>query len=99
MQHWCMERLNRKRGPQVWQFRWSEVDTHRKRLYHKKIVGTVEHYPDETAVRRAVVGLLSEINADVRPERNRAEANARRVAGRITVVLAAKCTLFSLTLE
>jgi integrase len=37
-----------------------------KRLYHKKIVGTVEQYPDETAVRRAVVGLLSEINTDVR---------------------------------
>ena len=66
MQHGCMERLNRKRGPQVWQFRWSETDPHGKRLYHKKIVGTVEQYPDETAVRRAVVGLLSEINADVR---------------------------------
>jgi hypothetical protein len=23
MQHGCMERLNRKRGPEVWQFRWS----------------------------------------------------------------------------
>src|ERR1700730_13497234 len=64
MQHECMERLNRKRGPQVWQFRWSEIDPGGKRLYHKKIIGTVEHYPDETAVRRAVVGLLSEINTD-----------------------------------
>ena len=43
-----------------------------KRLYHKKVVGTVERYPDETAVRRAVVGLLSEINADVRPTSPRA---------------------------
>jgi integrase len=47
-----MERLNRKRGPQVWQFRWSETSPSGKRLYHKKIVGTVEQYPDETAVRR-----------------------------------------------
>ncbi len=23
MQHDCMESLNRKRGPEVWQFRWS----------------------------------------------------------------------------
>jgi hypothetical protein len=60
MEHGCMERLIRKRGPQVWQFRWSEIDPGGKRLYHKKIVGTVEHYPNETAVRRAVVGLLSE---------------------------------------
>jgi len=27
-------------------------------LYHKKIVGTVEQYPDENAARRAVVGLV-----------------------------------------
>jgi integrase len=67
-----MERLNRKRGPQVWQFRWSEIDPRGKRLYHKKIVGTTEHYPDEPAVRSAVVGLLSEINADVRPTSARA---------------------------
>ena len=72
MQHGCMERLNRKRGPEVWQFRWSEIDPGGRRLYHKKIVGTVEHYPDETAVRRAVVGLISEINADVPPTSPRA---------------------------
>ena len=65
MQHGCMERLNRKRGPEVWQFRWSVTGPEGKRLYHKKIVGTVEQYRDETAVRRAVVGLLSEINTDV----------------------------------
>ena len=64
MQHGCMERLNRKRGPGVWQFRWSEIDPDGKRLYHKKIVGTLELYPDEPAARRAVVGLLSEINTD-----------------------------------
>jgi len=73
-----MERLNRKRGPQVWRFRWSEIDTLGKRLYHKKIVGTVEHCPDETAVRRAAVGLLSEINADVRPTSPRAFTIAQR---------------------
>ena len=65
MQHGCMERLNRKRGPEVWQFRWSVTGPEGKRLYHKKIVGTVEQYRDETAVRHAVVGLLSEINTDV----------------------------------
>jgi hypothetical protein len=67
-----MERLNRKRGPEVWQFRWSEINPSGKRLYHKKIVGTVEQYSDETAVRRAVVGLLSEINTDVLPTNPRA---------------------------
>lgn len=56
MQHGCMERLNRKRGPEVWQFRWSVTGPDGKRLYHKKIVGTVEQYPDENAARRSEVG-------------------------------------------
>jgi integrase len=56
MQHGCMERLNRKRGPEVWQFRWSVIGPDAKRLYHKKIVGTVERYADENAARRAIVG-------------------------------------------
>ena len=64
MQHGCMERLNRKRGPEVWQFRWSVTGADGKRLYHKKIVGTVERYPDENAARRSVVGLVLEINTD-----------------------------------
>lgn len=67
MQHGCMERLNRKLGPQVWQFRWSEIGLDGKRLHHKKIVGTVEQYPDENAARRTVVGLISEINTVARP--------------------------------
>lgn len=66
MQHGCMQRLNRKRGPEVWQFRWSVTDPEGKRLYHKKIVGTVERYPDENAARRSVVGLVSEINTRAR---------------------------------
>jgi integrase len=64
MQHGCMERLDRKRGPEVWQFRWSVTGPDGKRLYHKKIVSTLEQYPDQPAARRAVVGLLSEINTD-----------------------------------
>ena len=59
-------RLNRKRGPEVWQFRWSVTGADGKRLYRKKIVGTVERYPDENAARRSVVGLVLEINTDGR---------------------------------
>ena len=75
MQHGCLERINRKRGPDVWQFRWSETSSNATRLYHKKVIGTVEQYPDETAARRTVVGLISEINRLDGPEH----------AGRMTV--------------
>ena len=47
MQRGCMQRNSRKEGPDVWQFRWSQTRVDGKRLYHKKIVGTVEQYPDE----------------------------------------------------
>jgi integrase len=67
-----MQRNSRKEGPDVWQFRWSETRLDGKRLYRKKIVGTVEQYPDEGAARRAVVGLVSEINTDARPTNSRA---------------------------
>src|ERR1700689_4822896 len=67
MQRGCMQRNSRKEGPDVWQFRWSETRLDGKRFYHKKIVGTVEQYPDEDAARRSVVGLVSELNADGRP--------------------------------
>jgi integrase len=66
MQHGCMVRLNRKRGPEAWQFRWSVTGPDGKCLYHKKIVGTVERHPDENAARRSVVGLVLEINTDSR---------------------------------
>jgi hypothetical protein len=66
MQRGCMQRNNRKEGPDVWQFRRSENRLDGERFYHKKIVGTVEQYPDEDAARRSVVGLISELNADGR---------------------------------
>ena len=55
-----MQRNRRKECPDVWQFRWSETRLDGKRLYHKKIVGTVEQYPDEDAARRSVVGLVTQ---------------------------------------
>ena len=72
MQRGCMQRNSRKEGPDAWQFRWSETRLDDTRFYHKKIVDTVELYPDEGAARRAVVGLVSEINTDARPTKSRA---------------------------
>jgi len=67
MQHGCMQRVSRKHGCDVWQFRWSKTSVDGKRLHHKKVVGSVEQYPDETAARRMIVGLISEINTDGPP--------------------------------
>jgi hypothetical protein len=46
MQRGCMQRNSRKEGPDIWQFHWSETSIVGKRLYYKKIVGTVEQYAE-----------------------------------------------------
>jgi hypothetical protein len=61
-----LQRVCRRRGPDVWQFRWSETDPDGKRAHRKKVVGTVDQYADEHSARRAVVGLIAEINRDFR---------------------------------
>ncbi len=66
MQRGSLIRKNRKQRPDVWQFRWSERGPQGKRVYRKRVIGTVEQYPSEDAARRAVVGLVSEINSSGR---------------------------------
>jgi len=56
-----MQLNSRKEGHDVWQFRWSETRLDGKRFLHKKIVGTVEQYPDEDAARRSLVGLTGNL--------------------------------------
>ena len=67
MQHGCMQRDSRKKVLTSGSFAGPRPGSDGKRLYHKKIVGTVEQYPDEDAARRSVVGLVSELNTDGRP--------------------------------
>jgi len=66
MQRGSLIRKNRKQGPDVWQFRWSEKGPEGRRIYRKRVIGTLEQYPSEDAARRAVVGLVSEINSSDR---------------------------------
>ena len=52
MQQGSLIRSARKRGPDVWQFRWADRGPHGKRIYRKRVIGTVWQYP----------GLLREIS-------------------------------------
>lgn len=63
MQRGSLVRSKRKNGPDVWQFHWSERGPDGKRVYRKRVIGTVEQYPDEGAARGAVAALVSEINS------------------------------------
>jgi integrase len=64
MQRGSLAIVSRKEGPAVWQFRWSEKDLHGSRVQRKRVLGTIERYPNETAARSAMAVLLAEVNWD-----------------------------------
>jgi integrase len=59
MQQGSIIRSERKRGPAVWQFRWSETGPQGRRVYRKRVVGTVEEYASAPAIRDSVKGLIA----------------------------------------
>jgi integrase len=63
MQRGSVIRKSRKRGPDVWLFRWSEQATPGKRVYRKRVIGTLEEYSNISAARCAVTGLIEKVNA------------------------------------
>ena len=63
MQHGSLALVSRKEGPDVWQFRWSEKDLHGVRVQRKRVIGTVERYPDGAAARTAMTIVLAELNS------------------------------------
>jgi integrase len=67
MQQGSLIRSNRKRGPDVWQFRWAERGPQGRRIYRKRVIGTVCQYSDADSARKAVTGLLAEINSNDLP--------------------------------
>ena len=62
MQHGSLTTKHRLEGPDVWQFRWSEKGPHGKRIYRKRVIGTLKEYPDAEAARHVVAGLITEVN-------------------------------------
>ena len=62
MQQGSLIRSGRKRGPDVWQFRWADRGPLGKRIYRKRVIGTVFQYPEADSARKAVTGLLREIS-------------------------------------
>jgi integrase len=63
MQQGSVILTGRKFGPDVWQFRWSEKDRNGRRIYRKRVIGTIQQYPDAQAAREVATGLVGHINA------------------------------------
>lgn len=58
MQQGSLIRSARKRGPDVWQFRWSERAGNGKRVYRKRVIGTVDQCSDAVEVRRTAAAIV-----------------------------------------
>ena len=65
-QYGSFEIKERKKGKEVWEFRYYETDVDGRRQRRAAIVGTKEDYPTESAVRKcpAVQAILLRLNAE-----------------------------------
>ena len=64
MQRCSLILKKRKRGPDVWLLRWSDKSASGRRIYRKRVIGTVEEFVDAGSARRAVASLVEKINGN-----------------------------------
>jgi integrase len=68
-QHGFFSRHKRKKGPEVWVYRWREIDANGKPKMRAFVVGPVTQYSTETAAWKAVSTLRLDVNDHTsRPE-------------------------------
>ena|GEM_PF-3248812 len=65
MQDGSVIRRNRKKHPDIWQFRWREKTSDGKRIYRRRQIGTVDQIPDMETARKAARLLVPDLNARV----------------------------------
>jgi hypothetical protein len=58
MQHGSLVTKKRSEGSDAWEFRWSENGPHGKRVNRKRVIGTVDEYPDADTARASAAALL-----------------------------------------
>ncbi len=75
-QRGCLRCIQRKSGPDCWEFLWRENDVAGERVRRTAVVGTVEQYPTKDLAQAAVNGLRMCINED----RNRQREQRIQVA-------------------
>lgn len=59
MQRGSLVKAERKNGPDVWQFRWSEKGGDGRRVYRKRVIGTIEQYSDAAEVRQLAARIIA----------------------------------------
>jgi hypothetical protein len=62
MQNGSIMRSERRRRPDVWEYRWREPGADDKRKHRRMVVGSVNQFRDKTVVIRATSALRRNIN-------------------------------------
>ena len=62
MQNGSVMRSERRRGPDVWEYRWREPGPDGKRKHRRILVGTINQFTDKAAIVRATSALRRDIN-------------------------------------
>jgi hypothetical protein len=59
MQRGSLVKVARKNGLDVWQFRWSEKGGDGRRVYRKRVIGTIEQYSDAAAAQQLAARIIA----------------------------------------
>ena len=62
MQLGSLLRSGRRRGPDIWEFRYRDRRHNGRRIYRRIKIGTVQQFKTEAAARKGIAGLVREIN-------------------------------------
>jgi integrase len=62
MQLGSLLRSGRRRGPDIWEFRYRDRRHNGRRIYRRIKIGTVTKFKTEASVRKGIAGLVREIN-------------------------------------
>jgi integrase len=63
-QQGCVARERRSNGPDVWIFRWRELNPNGQKTNRKVVIGTVEQYPVRAGAQKAVDALRIHVNKE-----------------------------------
>lgn len=62
-QEGSIERVPRAKGPDVWVYRWRELQPDGSRLQRKKVIGDVKKFPTKSDAKKSIESFRAEVNA------------------------------------
>ena len=62
MQLGSLLRSSRRRGPDIWEFRYRDRRHNGRRIYRRITIGNVKQFKTEASARKGITGLIKEIN-------------------------------------